>query len=362
MCIAALFCLFLGGMLVFSLLSGRTFSEKEKRFLAAKPVLKWGTLLSGDFGRQAEDYAADHLPGRDFLVGLNAVFERCTGRQVTKEILRGRSGRLYEAPVPFDEAVLRRNLALISDFAETAGQRVDLMLIPSAGYLLPEDMPLLHDPWPDGEILSAAEALCGDGLRLVDLTPAFSRDEPAALYYRTDHHWTARGAWLAARVYAGAVGRSMPDEAAYRVTAVPGFTGTTYSRAALWSTPAETLELWDSGGHFQVENADHPGVHDGLFYPTHLEEADKYPVFLDGNHSLVRIRSRAGEGRLLVIRDSFSNCLGCFLADAYAEVVLVDLRYYREEVSALLDEGFDDILVVYGIRNFMTDGNLALLE
>ena len=364
--ITALFCLFLGGMLLlFLLLPAESFSEKEKRYLAKAPALSWASLLSGTFGTDAESYAADHLPGRDFLVGLNAAYDRLSGRQVTKEILRGRSGRLYEAPEPYVEAVIRRNMAAVNAFAEAVGQPVDCMLIPSAGYMQQDDMPLLYDPWTDEAILASAASLCAERVRPLDLRQAFSADGPAALYYRTDHHWTSRGAWLAASVYAEAVGRALPKAEDYAVTAIPGFLGTTYSRSALWSTGAEELELWDSGGRYTVENLDHPGLHEGLFYPERLDEADKYPVFLDGNHSLVRIRREGGEadGKLLVIRDSFSNSLGCFLADCYGEVVLVDLRYYRQPVSALLEEEtFDHILVVYGVRNFMTDGNLVRLE
>ena len=63
------------------------------------------------------------------------------------------------------------------------------------------------------------------------------------------------------------------------------------------------------------------------------------------------------------IRDSYSNCLGGFLAESYGEVVLVDLRYYRQAVSALaLEEDFDDILVCYNCTNFLTDTNLPLLR
>ena len=101
----------------------------------------------------------------------------------------------------------------------------------------------------------------------------------------------------------------------------------------------------------------------GVFYWERLEEADKYTVFLDGNHSLVRIHNPAAEGKLLVIRDSFSNCLGCFLAESYGEVVLVDLRYYKQPVSELADlEQFDSILVCYSIGNFLTDANILWLR
>lgn len=364
--ITLLFCLFFGGMLLaFLLLPKRSFSAREKRYLAAPPVLSWETLRSGKFASAAETYVAEHLPGRDALVGLDALHDLLAGRQVTKDILRGRSGRLYEAPAPFDETTLRRSLGAINAFAGAAPCPVTLMLVPSAGSLLPEDLPAVHDPWRDGEILDAAAALAGEKLQLLDLRAAFSENDPASLFYRTDHHWTARGAWLAASLYGEKSGHAALPEEAYAVTNVPDFYGTTYARSALWLTAPETLELWDGGGRFTVENMDRAGAHEGLFYPEHLQEADKYPVYLDGNHSLVRITrpDGGGNGRLLVVRDSFANCLGCFLADSWDEVVLVDLRYYREPVSALLAaEDFDAVLIVYGLRNFMTDANVASLE
>ena len=86
-------------------------------------------------------------------------------------------------------------------------------------------------------------------------------------------------------------------------------------------------------------------------------------MFLDGNHSVVRVKNPEKQGKLLVIRDSYSNCLGGFLAESYGEVVLVDLRYYRQAVSELVNqEGFDDILVCYSCANFLTDTNLMLLR
>ncbi len=365
-CITLLFALFLAGMFTaFVLLPKRDFSVLEKRTLAAAPKLTAQSLFSGAFSDRAETWAAEHLPGRDTLVGLNALIEFASGRQVTREILRGRDGRLFEAPAVFDAAELRRRLDILGEFAETADRDLTLMLVPSAGAMLPEELPALHDPWADGEILDAAAAAAGGRVHLLDLREAFAQTDTASLYYRTDHHWTSRGAWLAAAVYGEESGRPAPAEERYTVTRIPGFFGTTYARAAFWGLPPEELELWDSGASFTAENLDSPGEHEGLFYPEHLGEPDKYPVYLDGNHSLVRIRRAGGEadGRLLVIRDSFANCLGCFLADSWGETVLVDLRYYRGAVSELLEtEDFDAVLVVYGLNNFLTDGNLGKLE
>ena len=364
-CICALFCAAIGLMLLlFLLLPQRDFSVREKRYLAKAPVLDRYTLFSGDFSRQAEAWAADHLPGRDALVGLKAWSEWLSGRQGAKEIYRGRSGRLYEAPLLADEAVLARKAGALRDAAELLGRPLDLMLVPSAGCVMQEDMPPLTDPYEDAALLSSLYAQTQGALRPLNLLGLFAAEmEPDSLYYRTDHHWSSRGAQLAAAAYLESKGRQARSPADYRVERVDGFLGSTYARSGLWGTRAESIELWDSGGSFTVENADAAGLHEGLFYREHLGESDKYPVFLDGNHSLLRIHNPAGSGKLLMIRDSFASCMGGFLADSYAEVVMLDLRYCREPVSALLEqEDFDEVLILYGLKNFMEESNLERME
>jgi hypothetical protein len=159
------------------------------------------------------------------------------------------------------------------------------------------------------------------------------------------------------------VGRAYRAAEDFEISIAENFQGSTYSRSALWLTPAETIELWQGSDNLTVTNGETEGEHQGIFYRERLEEADKYTVFLDGNHSIVRVKNPDKQGKLLVIRDSYSNCLGGFLAESYGEVVLVDLRYYRQPVSELAaQEGFDNILVCYSCANFLTDTNLMLLR
>ena len=90
-----------------------------------------------------------------------------------------------------------------------------------------------------------------------------------------------------------------------------------------------------------------------------------YTVYLDGNQPIVRITNpaNAGKGKLLVIRDSYANCIGPMLVESYEEVVMIDLRYYKQSISAMVEaEGIDNVLVMYSIGNFMTDGNLPYLR
>lgn len=336
------------------LLPPKDFSEFEKRYLTVFPAPSAQSVLSGAWGSELETYLADHLPGRNFFVGLNAYYDRALGLQPTKEI-RIRDERLIEAPADWNEEVILSKMDVISRFADTVGQEVSFALVPSCGWALGEA------EYPDEEIICTASSNAGKLVQPILLTDVF-RGKPD-LYYRTDHHWNSRGAYTGYQQLMSAFGREyLPESAFTKEVFHDSFQGSTYSRSALWLTKPEDIELWHGTDGITVENKEAGVLHDGVFYTERLEQADKYTVFLDGNHSLVTLRNPEKEGKLLVIRDSFSNALGCFLAESYGEVVLVDMRYYKSPVSALAAQGFDDILVCYSVGNFMTDISLLMLR
>lgn len=350
--------LFCGFLLIFAagylLLPRSDFSEMEKRYLAEAPELSVESVFSGEWSRQAEDYLTDHVPGRNLLVGIHAYVELLAGRQHLKDVWL-EEGKLLEAPVALDEKAIERNMHAINAFAEKLDKTVHVMVVPSAGWAAGVE------GYTDSDSLEAVYAAAGSRVSPVAVEHIYA-GKPQ-LYYNTDHHWTSQGAYNGYAAYMQAVGREYRPQEDFAVTVAEDFQGSTYSRSALWLTPSETIELWKGSDQLTVTNGETDGVHQGIFYRERLEEADKYTVFLDGNHSIVRVHNPEKQGKLLVIRDSYSNCLGGFLAESYGEVVLVDLRYYRQAVSELVNqEGFDDILVCYSCANFLTDTNLMLLR
>lgn len=365
--LCVLFCGFLAGMLsLFLLLPEQSFSQKEKRYLKTSPELTADTLLSGSYGENVEGYLADHIPGRDFFVGVSAYYDLLSNRQVTKDVYVASGDRLVEAPVKWNAAQAEKNMQAINDFAEAAGRPVDLMIVPSAGFVMHDDVLGLTDPYTDDAQIAQLYAMAGEGVTCRDITGIFA-DHPARqdLYYRTDHHWTAIGAHTAYRAYMEMLGRPHAPKEDFSIEYYGGFLGSTYSRSGLWLTESENVELWRSDTALTVINSETEETHQGVFYEQRLEELDKYTVYLDGNHSLVRIDNpqKVGSGKLLVIRDSYANCLGTFLAESYESVVLVDLRYYKKPVTQLLtSEEFTDVLVCYSLGNFMTDSNVIWLR
>ena len=351
---AILFCGFLITMAAGYLLPKKSFSEMEKRYLAEVPVFNARNLFSGQWGREVEDYLTDHVPGRNLFVGINAYLERLAGRQHLKDVWIAEE-KLVEAPVTLDEKAIARNMKAIHNLANNLDQKVHVMVVPSAGWAAGVE------GYTDDAAITAIYDAAEENVRAVSVEDLFSGRPD--LYYNTDHHWTSRGAYDAYADFMELLGREYRHAEDFQVTVAEDFQGSTYSRSALWMTPAESIELWQGSDCLTVTNGESEEVHSGIFYLERLEEADKYTVFLDGNHSVVRVMNPEKQGKLLVIRESYSNCLGGFLAESYGEVVLVDLRYYRQAVSELVNqEGFDDILVCYSCANFLTDTNLMLLR
>ena len=349
-----LFCGFIGAMmLTYLLMPKQTYSEKEKRFLAEVPALVWEDIASGQWGEDAESYMADHIPGRDFFVGLNAYFDLLTGCQVSKDIWV-LNEKLVEAPYAYAEGNVSMNMRSINSFAQTVGQDVHLMIVPSAGWAAG------NENYRDAEIIDAIYDKA-DNVIPVDMRPTFVGHPE--YYYDTDHHWTANGAYMGYQTLMEALGREWKPAEDFIKEIPASFQGSTYSRSCLWLTPAEPFEIWQGSEGLTVVNGEDETLHNGVIYPERLEEGDKYTAFLDGNHSIVRITNPEKDGKILVIRDSYSNSLGCFLAESYGEVVLVDLRYYKYPISQLCaEEDFDDVLVAYCIGNFLTDTNLLWLK
>ena len=286
-----------------------------------------------------------------FVKAFDLVFQRGTG--------------LLERT--FDAEAARQQFE-IDQFAAQLGVPADLIMVPSTGYLMEEVLPTFHGAYDDDQLYDLASQQL-QTVRLIDVREDLKEGkENGQVCYRTDHHLTSYGNYLLYRSYQIAQGAPYLSRDAYEVASYDGFYGTTWSGSGYWGVAPDRLEVWDSGIQPTVTLIDggmEPQVSDSLFFPSHLEEMDKYPVFLDGNHSLVTIHNpaAAGSGSVLVIRDSYAHCFSTFLAANYENVYLVDLRYYRQSLSQFVAEHpVDKVLYLYGVDNLVSDTNSAWLQ
>ena len=72
------------------------------------------------------------------------------------------------------------------------------------------------------------------------------------------------------------------------------------------------------------------------------------------------ITTMAEEGELLVIKDSFANCLIPMLTPYYSKIVVIDPRYMTEGISGIMKEfDFTDVLFLYNANTFFEDTSLV---
>lgn len=355
--------------LLFIFLPKEDYSSNEKRYLSDFPETSVENIFFGDFDTEFETYMSDHIAGRGFFVGLNAYYDLYTGRNGSKGVYACADNYLINDPLDSTEK-LESNLKTFSDFTTANNLNTKLMIIPSTGYIMSDKLPANHKEYRDEEYFETIEKNSGS-MEFVNVMNAFELAAKGGdqLYYRTDHHWTTPGAYLAYIQYCQAAGLTQTPESTFVKTTYTGFYGTTYSTSALWNTPADNIEFWENRANLgavsvKITEGETTKENDSYFFMSHLEEDDKYPTFLDGNHALVEIKNENAQGgKLLVIKDSFAHAMVPFLSENYSEIIMVDLRYYKKPVSDLVKEyEITDCLVLYSLDNFATDSDVPFLE
>ena len=351
--------------LLFLLLPYRSFSDTERRYLAEPPNLSEEKLSDWSFDDKTETFLADHLPMRDALTSVNAYMTLYTGRQVSADVWRDAEGYLVEAPVDFDANEIEKRMNRIAKLGETTGLLPRLLIVPSTGYVRNATLPgTLAALYHDTEVLDLTEGT--EGVSLVPIAERF-KAEGQTWYYRTDHHWTADGAFAAYEAYMRAAGHEPLGKDAFDRREIAGYSGSTRSRSALWLHPTDTLVIEEPKNcAVTVTFSDDEEVYDSLFFEKHLREYDWYPVFLDGNHPVTVIENRnaaADAPVLLLVKDSFGNTFVPYLVPSYKTIVMVDPRYYKQSVSELAEAyGADELLFCYSIERIATDEALKLLK
>lgn len=370
---AFVFLIFIFGMAVWFLFNPKSdYSSSEKRYLQQFPEVSVDKVLDGTFGTEFESYFADQFPARSFWVGLNAYYSLDTGNNGANGVYNCGDGYLINKPVSTDNK-LEKNVNTIVKFKNTIGVPVTVMFAPSTGYVSDDVLPAVHDKYNDDTYFEQiSSTLNTNGISFVDLRKTF-KDAYAKgnqLYYKTDHHWTTLGAYTAYEKLCEQLNITPAPKEKFDIKTYGGFYGTTYSTSGFWFTQSDIIQIWDNPENtdknikVKISEGADTKEYGSMYFYNHLEEDDKYPVFIDGNHALTEItNSNAKGGTILLVKDSFSHSLAPFLAENYSKIILVDMRYYKMSVSQIVEqEKPEQVVFLYGIDNIATDTDLVWIK
>ena len=340
---------FLFGMSFLSIiLPDGEYSLSERRKLAQMPSISLKSILSGKFMSDFEDYTTDQFPFRDAFRKIKAFTEINILGKKDNNGLYEYEGYLAEMQYPLDEESLatavKKFTGVYEKYLTQSEGRIYLSIIPDKNYFLAESSGHLSMDYGKLASLTAGSMSYAE---YIDIFPYLSIED----YYLTDTHWMQEKIIDVAKVIAGSMGVSIPEE--YTVprfdTDYP-FYGVYASQYAL-NERSDSISLVYSDIIESLVVYDHENGRNIPVYDTgKLTANDPYETYLGGPLSLITIENPSvSNGReLIVFRDSFASSLMPLISQGYEKVTLIDIRYISPNVlSNFVEFTGQDVLFIY---------------
>ena len=329
------------------------FSEQENRALIPAPELNMKDLLSGEYAAAVSAFFSDHIPGRRQLVRMGTYIDLAQLKFQSRSVIFLPDGSLCDRCEYDSDVILEKNLDALEKFSKSISVPCDTVFVPRCIDILGERSPLLYSDRAEvtrDRAYSYAHRFLYDDL-------LYAGGEGEQVFYRTDHHLTGKGVYLAYKGIADMWGFEPYSD--YSVQTVSeDFAGTTWSKGGMAGAVRDSVQLYRYDGEDDITVCCEDGECDiSSFYDfSYLDKKDKYSVFFGGNHGQLCISSKTQQReKILIIKDSFANALIPMLSRHY-DIVVVDTRYLSTPLSRILNENeFDKILIFCGIDTLCTD-------
>lgn len=204
--------------------------------------------------------------------------------------------------------------------------------------------------------IEIAYAAMGDKVVRVNAYDSIKAHTQEYLYFRTDHHWTARGAYHAYEAFCAAAGLPAPKPlSAHETARLDGFVGSMYryTQSEKLKNNPDYVEVFyptvEASGQFYSTPAMNDGKNLRIISTKINDPASKYMAFIQGDKPLIKMTTNVGNGqKILLIKESYGNAFAPFLLENYSEVYVLDPR--QEGVQGmnlpqfLRDNGIQNVL------------------
>lgn len=367
--LASLLLLFIGGGSALNLMAqDREFSESENRMLEQLPTFSLKTLMSGTFTSDFEKYVSDQFINRDIWIGVKTDTDRITGKKESNGIYLGKDGVLIQNFIPPAEEDLQEKVDAIQAFDQaTPSLKKYVMLVPTAAALYKDKLPKYAMVGDEEANLGKVRRLLPSNIHFVDVLLALNAERDQPIFYKTDHHWTTEGAYVAYLELCKQMGLTPQRKEDFNIRqATDEFYGSLYSKSGFRHLQPDRIDLYlpKDPENYTVTYVDEEESTDTLYAMEQLQKKDKYAVFLNGNHALIHIKTARPDGKkLLVVKDSYANSFIPFLLKHFSEIDVVDLRYYDGELTSFVNEhDIHDMLLLYNANTFFEDPSIKYLS
>lgn len=393
--------MFAGYTIVFDTFPRSTFSELEKRDLAAFPEFSWDKLFSGEYTKEISSWFSDSEPYRDTFMAWSMEFDQAKRLSIGDDDVKiqisqdnaaisnsqevsGNEAGAEEYPDSLnleDNAKLANSgiiiagsgenvralmifgggskgggayAEVVNKYRETFGSKVNIysMTIPnSIEFYCPEKVKKYSNP--QRPFIENIHSLLASGVKAVDAYMALRRHTDEDIYLRTDHHWAPLGAYYAAEAFAKVAGVSFKPLDNYDRRVVKNFVGSMYGYSKdisvkkapedfVYYVPkgvdyATTYIVYDVNKNYQVTRESKP-MAGPYFYKFNDGSGGAYSTFMGSDKKLTQVKTSTKNGRkVLIIKDSYGNALPGYLFYSFEEVHVVDARYFTKNMKRYVE-------------------------
>ena len=266
------------------------------------------------------------------------------------------------------------NYALaVNKVAAALDQKADVydILIPlGSGITFPDNLRDQIKSSDQRAAMSSIQAKMDETVKTVDIYDSLMTNRNEYIYFRTDHHWTALGAYYAYEDFCEVKGVTPETLDSYETSEFDGFLGSFYNDTnanATLKANADVVTAYHPNMDAIMHVTDSRGVeYDSkvIFDESKAAAGLKYSCFIAGDNPITEIENKelTDGSSCIVVKESFGNAFVPFLVDHYQTIYVVDYRYWKGSISELAQEkNVDDVIFVNNlsmIRNKSLVGKL----
>lgn len=402
-----------------------TVSASEKRVLSPFPTFSAASLFEGRYFKDIDLWFSDTFPFREKIISANGALHKLYGINAVKiqgEVEQGDDipdapvKPSSTAPVPstsapesesttappatteppdmataqtFGAVLLLGNQAFeyYNFRTDMAGRYAALvnktasklngvgfyeMIVPnSTAITLPENMKSSINSSDQKKAVDYMYALMEPNVKTISVYDTLMAHNTEYVYFRTDHHWTALGAYYGYEQWAKVKGLAPVPLARYEKAAYEGFLGSFYAStnkdATLSKTP-DTIEVFKPPSSTQMTITDKKGKTFKWGVITDVSSwgaESKYSTFIGGDnpYTLIENKDLTDGSSCFVFKESYANAFIPFLVPHYQNIHIVDYRYWNGNVVDFVTQnGIKDVFFINNISVTRSEPLITRME
>jgi len=372
-------------------------SDSENRTLAQWPALNDSTYLKGAYFEGISEYVNDQFPERDWLLQLGNMLRYSMGIHFENEIRlvvvdagmeqkNENTDSLKVSSEDFNEvyegglliingaayttntgstAVSPVFAKLLNDYANALpGVTVYSCIAPLSSAYIPAKQ-YAHLNGKNEQTLNAIRNNLQPGVRFADVLGELNAHRTEKLFFGTDHHWTANGAYHAYVAFCKSSGLQPVDRSQMNYENRGAFLGSLYdlTRDVSIKEHADTLELFKPRVSTESTAYTASGFKNGKKCSL-FNGAYGYACFISGDQPLEKITTSVKNGRkACVVKNSMGNAFAVYLVHHYEEIWVVDFRYSKHNLMTIMrDNGINDLIFGMGMYGAMNRGTIQMMR